>query len=122
MPSETRFIFFETSELLRASLDWVVANGKKLGKAKPSRLHVDLEALTVTVHFDVKGAEQPAAPPIELKSEHLQTALLTLCRKQKIPLPMKSAKTLIALQNQITFMLTLTNENDAPKIKIEYDD
>ena len=49
MPSETRFIFFETSELLRASLDWAVANGKKLGKAKPSRLHVDLEALTVTV-------------------------------------------------------------------------
>jgi hypothetical protein len=25
-------------------------------------------------------------------------------------------------QNQITFMITLTNENDAPKIKIEYAD
>ena len=122
MPSETRFIFFETGELLRASLDWAVANGKKIGKAKPSRLHVDLEALAVSVHFDVKGAEQPTIPPLELKSEHLQTALLTLCRKQKIPLPMKSAKTLIALQNQITFMITLTNENDAPKIRIEYTD
>jgi len=121
MPSETRFIFFDTGELLRASLDWAIANGKKIGKAKATRMHVDLEALAVSVHFDVKGAE-PAAPPLELKSEHLQTALLTLCRKQKIPLPMKAAKTLIALQNQITFMIALTNDNDAPKIKIEYTD
>ena len=122
MPSETRFIFFETGELLRASLDRGVANGKKTGKGKAARLHIDLEAMAVTVHFDTKGADQTAVPPLELKSEHLQTALLTLCRKQKIPLPMKSAKTLIALQNQITFMITLTNENDAPKMKIEYAD
>ena len=121
MPSETRFIFFEPAELLRAGLDWALANGKKLGKAKATRLHVDLQALCVTIHFDVKGAE-PAAPPIELKSEHLQTALLTLCRKQKIPLPMKSAKTLIALQNQITFMITLTNDNEGAKMNVEYVD
>jgi hypothetical protein len=35
---------------------------------------------------------------------------------------MKSAKTLISLQNQITFMITLTNENDAPKMRFEYTD
>ncbi len=74
------------------------------------------------MHFDSKSGDQTAIPSLELKSEHLQTALLTLCRKQKIPLPMKSAKTLISLQNQITFMVTLTNENDAPKMKIEYTD
>ena len=121
MPSETRFIFFEPAELLRAGLDWAVANGKKLGKNKAARLHIDLQALEIAINFDAKGTE-PAVPPLELKSEHLQTALLTLCRKQKIPLPMRSAKTLIALQNQITFMITLTNDNEGTRMNVEYVD
>jgi hypothetical protein len=117
MPSEYRLIFFEPSEIATGAVEWKRTQGGKVPARKVVRMEVDRETLAVKFHF---ADGKSKVPPLELTSGEVTAALLTYCRKTKIPLPMQASKTLVRQGDQLAFMISMPSEMETAMIAIEY--
>lgn len=117
MPSEYRMIFFEPAEISKGAVEWKRSQGGKVPVQKIVRMEVDSETLNVKFHF-AEGKD--VVPPLELRSEEVKAALLTYCRKAKIPLPMRASKNLVRQGDQLAFLISLPTELAPPTVPVEY--
>lgn len=117
MPTEYRLIFFEPVEIAKGAIEWKRSQGGKVPARRVVRMEVEDETLNVKLHF-AEGKDK--ALPLELRSEEVVAALLTYCRRAKIPLPMRANKTLVRQGDQLAFMISLPTELEAPTIPLEY--
>lgn len=117
MPSEYRVIFFDPTEIARGAIEWKRQQGAKVPSRKIVRMEVQNKTLDVKLYF---ADEQDKVPPLELRSEEVVAALLTFCRKVKIPLPMRAVKNLVRQGEQLAFMISMPTELDPPTVPIEY--
>lgn len=117
MPSEYRMIFFDPIEIAKGAIEWKRSQGGKVPPRKIIRMEVDSETLSVKLHF---AEGQDTQPPLELKPEEVTAALLTYCRKAKIPLPMRANKSLIRQGDQLAFLISLPTDLDPPTVPLEY--
>ena len=55
-----------------------------------------------------------------MEDTQMTAALIMLCRKRKIPLPMKSKKNLVNVGGQIAFMISMPSDGVVASVPIEY--
>ncbi len=80
-------------------------------------MEIDNQTLAVKFYF-AEGKDKVS--PLELTPEEVTAALLTYCRKAKIPLPMRASKKLIRQGDQLTFMISMPSDLEPPTIQVEY--
>jgi hypothetical protein len=117
MPSEYRLIFFEPAEIAMGAVEWKRAQGGKVPARKVVRMEIDNQTLAIKFHF-AEGKDK--APPLELTPDEVTAALLTYCRKAKIPLPMRATKKLVRQGDQLTFMISMPSDLEPPTMPVEY--
>jgi hypothetical protein len=110
-------IFFEPAEIAKGAVEWKRSQGGKVSVQKIVRMEVDSETLNMKFHF---AESKDAVAPLELRSEEVTAALLTYCRKAKIPLPIRANKSLVRQGDQLAFLISLPTDLDPPTFPIEY--
>lgn len=117
MASEYRVIFFENNDLVAAALDWKRTQGEPPPAGRPAKLTIDRDTLSFTIDIAKKDGTVAA---FKMEDAHMTAALIMLCRKRKIPLPMKSKKNLVRVGPQIAFMISMPSEGVVASVPIEY--
>ena len=115
MPSELRHILFRLPEVVAAALDHL-----------RQRPHAEVPAGTVQRAELLGGGSEPPALRItfrtdaddrrtvlDIPEEELRAALLALCRKRCIPLPMDAAKSLSRHGERLALVMNLTERRAA---------
>ena len=117
MASEYRGIFFENIDLVAAAFDWKRTQGEPPPNGRATKLTIDRDKLSFKIEVKKKdggGAE------FVMEDTQMTAALIMLCRKRKIPLPMKSKKNLVNVGGQIAFMISMPSDGVVASVPIEY--
>ncbi|MBI1245477.1 MAG: hypothetical protein GC202_10765 [Alphaproteobacteria bacterium] len=117
MASEYRVIFFENIDLVAAAFDWKRTQGEPPPNGRATKLTIDRDRLSFKI--EVKKKDGDSATFI-MEDAQMTAALIMLCRKRKIPLPMKSKKNLVNVGGQIAFMISMPSEGIVASVPIEY--
>ncbi len=117
MASEYRVIFFENIDLVAAAFDWKRTQGEPPPSGRPVKLKIDRDTLSFKIEIKKKDG---TSAEFQVQDAQMTAALIMLCRKRKIPLPMKSKKNLVNVGGQIAFMISMPSEGIAAGVPIEY--
>ncbi len=117
MASEYRVIFFENLDLVAAAFDWKRTQGEPPPSGRPTKLTIDRDSLSFKIEVKKKDG---SSVDFAIQDAQMTAALIMLCRKRKIPLPMKSKKNLVNVGGQIAFMISMPSEGIVASVPIEY--
>ncbi|MBL8834137.1 MAG: hypothetical protein JNL71_17225 [Rhodospirillales bacterium] len=117
MASEYRVIFFENLDLVAAAFDWKRTQGEPPPNGRATKLTIDRDSLSFKIEVKKKDG---ASAEFIMQDAQMTAALIMLCRKRKIPLPMKSKKNLVNVGGQIAFMISMPSEGIVASVPIEY--
>jgi hypothetical protein len=117
LASEYRVIFFDNIDLVAAALDWKRTQGEPPPAGRAIKLTINRETLGCTVTILKKDGAKIDVP---FQDAHITAALIMLCRKRKIPLPMKSKKNLVDVGGTLAFMISMPSEGIVASVPIEY--
>ncbi len=117
MASEYRVIFFENLDLVAAAFDWKRTQGEPPPNGRATKLTIDRDTLSFKIEVKKKDG---TSQELHIQDAQMTAALIMLCRKRKIPLPMKSKKNLVNVGGQIAFMISMPSEGIVASVPIEY--
>ncbi len=117
MASEYRVIFFENIDLVAAAFDWKRTQGEPPPNGRATKLTIDRDTLSFKIEVKKKDG---TSVEFAVQDAQMTAALIMLCRKRKIPLPMKSKKNLVNVGGQIAFMISMPSEGIVAGVPIEY--
>ena len=117
MASEYRVIFFEIIDLVAAAFDWKRTQGEPPPNGRATKLTIDRDTLSFKIEVKKKDG---TSVEFAVQDAQMTAALIMLCRKRKIPLPMKSKKNLVNVGGQIAFMISMPSEGIVAGVPIEY--
>ena len=105
MPKEVRYLLFSHDEVLRALLE--DADRATPGRrARPADFHLRLSAASGAVVATVTARRQdPAAQ--DVTGTGLLAVLLRLCKRHRIPMPLKGLKRLEVAEGGLALTITL---------------
>lgn len=112
MPSEVRIIVFTSEEVLDAVEQFSETLDTPLFRGKPSDLHVR-KSPQVRAILEVERAGGEEIETVDLNSSHLAAALITFCRKRRIPLPRNAKKELDIIEDQLVLRLEVGSPSQA---------
>jgi len=115
--SEYRVIFFEIIDLVAAAFDWKRTQGEPPPNGRATKLTIDRDTLSFKIEVKKKDG---TSVEFAVQDAQMTAALIMLCRKRKIPLPMKSKKNLVNVGGQIAFMISMPSEGIVAGVPIEY--
>jgi len=115
--SEYRVIFFEIIDLVAAAFDWKRTQGEPPPNGRATKLTIDRDTLSFKIEVKKKDG---TSVEFAIQDAQMTAALIMLCRKRKIPLPMKSKKNLVNVGGQIAFMISMPSEGIVAGVPIEY--
>jgi hypothetical protein len=115
--SEYRVIFFENLDLVAAAFDWKRTQGEPPPNGRATKLKIDRDTLSFKIEVKKKDG---TSVEFAVQDAQMTAALIMLCRKRKIPLPMKSKKNLVNVGGQIAFMISMPSEGIVASVPIEY--
>jgi len=115
--SEYRVIFFENIDLVAAAFDWKRTQGEPPPNGRATKLTIDRDTLSFKIEVKKKDG---TSVEFAVQDAQMTAALIMLCRKRKIPLPMKSKKNLVNVGGQIAFMISMPSEGIVAGVPIEY--
>ncbi len=104
MPSEVRIIVFTSEEALEAIAQFSETLDTPLFSGRPSDLHVRKNPQVRAV-LEVERAGGEEIETVDLNASHLAAALITFCRKRRIPLPRNARKELDVMDDQLVLRL-----------------
>jgi len=115
--SEYRVIFFENIDLVAAAFDWKRTQGEPPPNGRATKLTIDRDTLSFKIEVKKKDGDSAT---FMMEDAQMTAALIMLCRKRKIPLPMKSKKNLVNVGGQIAFMISMPSDGIVASVPIEY--
>ena len=90
MASEYRVIFFENLDLVAAAFDWKRTQGEPPPNGRATKLTIDRDTLSFKIEVKKKDG---TSSELNIQDAQMTAALIMLCRKRKIPLPMTGTRT-----------------------------
>lgn len=103
MPKETRRILFSSVEVYQALLHYTANHNKPVRDGMVVSMHFDpAEDPSLVLMVQTQGGE---VENFSYKLAELGAAIITFCKRQRIPLPHKGKKSLIRVEDSVAIAI-----------------